>query len=171
MSCPTPCDPMDCSMPGFPAFHYLLEFFLKLVSIESFMPSNRLILFCSCLLLPSIFPSIRVFSDESVHIKWPEYWGFSFSISPSNVYSGLISFGIDWCDLLAIQGTLKSLQQHSSKASVLSQSAFLMVKLWHPYMTTGKPIALTTWTFVGKVIALLFNPTDPSNMKVGATCL
>ena len=129
---------------------------LKLVSIESVMPSNHLILCCP-LLLPSIFPSIRVFSSESVlHIRWPKYW--SFSISPSHEYSALISFRIDWFDLLAVQGTLKSLlQHHSSKASILRRSAFFIVQFSHPYMTTGKTIALTRWTFVGKVMCLLFN--------------
>ena len=123
------------------------------------MPSNRLILCHPLLLPPSIFPSIRVFSNESVlRIRWPKYWSFSFSISPSNECSGLISFRMDWLDLLAVQGTLKSLlQHHSSKASVLQHSAFFMVHLLHPYMTTGKTIALTRWTFVGKVICLLFN--------------
>ena len=114
---------------------------LKLMSIESVMPSNYLILCCPLLLPPSIFPSIRGFSNESVlHIRWPKYWSFSFSISPSNEYSGLISFRMDWFDLLAVQGTLKSLlQHHSSKASILLCSAFFMVQLWYPYMTTGKP--------------------------------
>ena len=124
---------------------------LKLMSIESVMPSNNLIL-CRPLLLPSsIFPSIRVFSNESaLHIRWPKYWSFSFSISPSNEYSGLISFRMDWLDLLAVQGTLKSLlQHHSSKASILQHSAFSIVQLSHPYMTTGKTKALTRWTFVG----------------------
>ena len=122
------------------------------------MPSNHLIL-CRPLLPPSIFPSIRVFSSESVlHIRWPEYWSFSFSISPSNEYSGLISFRMDWLDLLAVQGTLKSLlQHHRSEASILQCSAFFIVQLSHPYMTTGKTIALTRWTFVGKVMSLLFN--------------
>ena len=123
------------------------------------MPSNHLILCLPFLLLPSIFPSIRVFSNESVlHIRWPEYWSFSFSISPSNEHSGLISCRIDWLDLLAVQGTLKSLlQHHSSKASILLCSAFFIVQLSHPYMTTGKTIALTRRTFVGKVMSLLFN--------------
>ena len=130
---------------------------LKFMSIESVMPSNQLILCCSLLLLPSIFPSIRVFSNESVlRIRWPKYWSFSFNISPSNEYSGLISFRMDWLDLLAVQGTLKSLlQHHSSKASILQCSAFFMVQPSHPYMTTGKTIALTRWTFVGKVMSLL----------------
>ena len=124
---------------------------LRLTSIESVMPSNNLIL-CRPLLLPSIFPSIRVFSNELVlYIRWPKYWSFRFSISPSNDYSGLISFRMDWFDLLAVQGTLKSLlQHHSSKASILQRSVFFMVQLSHPYMTTGKTIALTRQTFVGK---------------------
>ena len=127
--------------------------------INSVMPSNHLILCHPLLLLPSIFPSIVVFSNESaLHIRWPKYWSFSFSISPSNESSGLISFRVDWFDLLAVQGTLKSLlQHHSSKASVLWHSVFFVVQLSHPYMTTGKTIALTRWTFVGKVMSLLFN--------------
>ena len=131
----------------------------KFMSIELVMPSNHLILCCLLLLLPSIFPSIRVFSSESVlHIKWSKYWSFSFSISPSNECSGLISFRMDWLDLLAVQGIFKSLlQHHSSKASILWHSAFFTVQPSHPYMTTGKTIALTRWTFVGKVISLLFN--------------
>ena len=129
------------------------------MSIESVMPSNHLILRCPLLLLPSIFPSRKVFSIESVLcIRWPKYWSFSFSISPSNEYSGLISFRIDWLDLLAVQGTLKSLlQHHSSKASILWCSAFFIVQLSHPYMMTGKTIALTRRTFVGKVTSMLFN--------------
>ena len=129
------------------------------MSIESVMPPNHLILCCPLLLLLSIFPSIRVFSNESVlSIRWPKYWSFSFSISPSNGYSGLISFRIDWFDLLALQGTLKSLlQHHSSKASILWHSAFFMVQLSYPYMTSGKTIALTRRTFVGKAMSLLFN--------------
>ena len=132
---------------------------LKLTSIELVMPSNHLILCRPLLLLPSTFPSIRVFSNESVlHIRWPKYWSFSFNISPSNEYSGLTSFRMDWFDLLAVQGTLKSLLQcHSSKASTLWCSAFFMVQLSHLYMTTGKTIALTIWTFVGKVISMLLN--------------
>ena len=132
---------------------------LKLMSIKSVMPSKHLILCRPPLLLPSIFPSIRVFSNESVlHVKWPEYWSFSFNISPSNEHPGLISFRMDWLDLLTIQGTLKSLlQHHSSKASVLLHSAFFIVQLSHPYTTTGKTIALTRRTFVGKVMSLLFN--------------
>ena len=123
------------------------------------MPSNHLILCHPLLLLPAIFPSIRVFSNESVlRIRWPKFWSFSFSISPSNEYSGLISFRIDWLDFLAVQGTLKSrLQHHSSKASILWHSAFFTVQLSHPFMTTGKTIALTRWTFVGKVMSLLLN--------------
>ena len=129
-----------------------------LMSIESVMPSNHLTLSCP-LLFPSIFPSIRVFSSESVlRIKWPKYWSFNFSISPSYEYSELISFMIDLFDLFVVQGTLKSLRQHhSSKASSLWCSAFFTVQLLHPYMTTGKTIALTIWTFVGKVMCLLFN--------------
>ena len=132
---------------------------LKLISIELVMASNSLILCCPLLLPPSILPSIRVFSNESVlHIRWPKYWSFSFSISPSNEYSRLISFRMDWFDLLAVQRTLKSLlQHHSSKASLLQCSAFLLVQISHLYMTTGKTIVLTRWTFVGKVISLLFN--------------
>ena len=123
------------------------------------MPSNHLILCCSLFLLPSILPSIRVFSNESVVcIRWPEYWNFSFSISPSNEYSGLISIRMDWLELLAVQVTFESLlQHHSSKASILWHSAFFMVQLSHPYMTTGKTIALTRQTFAGKVMSLLFN--------------
>ena len=132
---------------------------LKLRSIESVTPSNHLILCRPLLLLPSIFPNIRVFSNESVlHIRWPKYWSFNLNISPSNEYSGLISFRMDCLDLLAVQGILKSLlQHHSSKASILWCSAFFMVQLSHPYMTTGKTIALTIWTFVGQVKSLLFN--------------
>ena len=123
------------------------------------MPSNHLILCCPLLLLPSIFPSIRVFSNElALYIRWPKYWSCSFTISPSNEYSGLISFRIDWLDLLAVQGTLKSLlQHHISKVSILHRSAFYRVQLYHPHMTTGKNIALTRWTFVGKVTSLLLN--------------
>ena len=133
--------------------------FLKLMSIESVMPSNHFILCHPLLLPPSIFPSIGVFSNESVlHIRWPKYWSFSFSISPYNEYSGLISFRMDWLYLLAVQGTLKSLlQYHSSKASILQLSAFFIVQLSHSYMNTGKTIALTRRTFVGKVMSLLFN--------------
>ena len=131
---------------------------LKLMSVESVMPSNHLIFYFP-LLLPSIFPSIRVFSSDSVLcIRWPKYWSFSFSISPWNEYSGLICFRMDWLDLLAVQGTLKSLlQHHSSKASILWHSAFFIVQLSHPYVTTGKTIAVTRQTFVSKVMSLLFN--------------
>ena len=131
----------------------------KLMSIKLVMPSNHLILCHPLLLPPSIFPSIRIFSNESVlHIRYPKYWSFSFSISPSNEHPGLISFSMDWLDLLAVQGTLKSLlQHHSSKASILQCSVFFIVQLSHPYMTTGKTIALTRRTFVGKVMSLLFN--------------
>ena len=130
----------------------------KLMSIESVMPSNHLILCHPLLLLLSIFPSIRVFSNESVlRIRWSKYWSIRFSISPSNEYSGLISFRMDSFDLLAVQGTLKSLlQHHSSKTSILQHSAFFIVQLSHPYMTTGKNIALTRWTFEGKVMSLFF---------------
>ena len=129
------------------------------MSIESMMPSSHLILCRPLLLLPPIPPSIRVFSNDStLPMRWPKYWSFSFSISPSKEHLGLISFRMDWLDLLAVQGTLKSLlQHHSSKASVLHHSAFFTVQLSHPYMTTGKTIALTRWTFVGKVISLLLN--------------
>ena len=132
---------------------------LKLMSIETVMPSEHLILCHSLLLPPSIFPSFRVFSNKSVLcIRWPKFWNFSFSISPSNEYSGLISFRVDWLDLLAVQGTLKSLlQPHSSKALILQRSAFFIVQLSHPCMITGKTIALTRWNFVGKVMSLLFN--------------
>ena len=133
---------------------------LKFMSIESVMPSNRLILCRPLLLPPSIFPSIRVFSNESVllHIRWPMYWSFSFNISPSNEHSGLISFKIHWFSLFAVQGTVNNLlQPHSSKASILQPSALFMIQLSHPYATTGKTIALTRWTFFGKVMSLLFN--------------
>ena len=152
----TLCDPMNCSTPGFPVLP-ISRSLLKLMSTESVMPSNHLILRHPLLLLPSIFPSIRVFSNESaLCIKWPKYW--SFSINPSNEYSGLISFRIDWFDLLAVQWTLKGLlQHHSSKASILQCSVFFIVQLSHLYMTTGKTTTLTRQTFVGKVISLLFN--------------
>ena len=132
---------------------------LKLISIESVVPSNHLILCHTLPLPPSIFACIRVFSNESIlHIRWPKYWSFSFSISLSNEYSGLISFTMDWLDILAVQGTLKSLlQYHSSKASILQCSVFFIVQLSHSYMTTGKTIALIRWIFVGKVVSLLFN--------------
>ena len=156
-SCLTLCDPMNCSTPGLPVHHQLLES-TQTMSIKSVMPSN----ISSChplLLLPSTCPSIRVFSNESaLRIRWPKYWSFSFSISPSNEHPGLISFRMDRLNLLAVQGTLKSLlQHHSSKASILQQSAFFTVQLSHPYMTTGKTIALTRQTFVDKVMSLLFN--------------
>ena len=139
---------------------------LRLMSVESVMPSNHLILCHPLLLLPSIFPSIRVFSSESaLRIRWPKYWSFSFNISPSNEYSGLISFTIDWFDLLAVQGTLKSLlQHHSSKTSILWCSAFFIVQLSHPYMTTEKNIALTILTFVNKVMSMLFNTLSWSSL-------
>ena len=145
---------MDCSTPGFPVYWSLL----KLTSIDSVMPSNHLVLCCPFLLLPSVFPSIKVFSNEPVLcIRWLKYWSFSYSISPSKEYSGLISFRIDWLDLLAVQGTLKSLlQHHSSKASILWHSAFFIVQLSHPYMSTGKTIALTRQTFVSKVMSFFF---------------
>ena len=157
-SCMTLCDPTGCSMPGFPVLHYLLEFAQTHVhwvdnSIQQFHPLSPP--------FPSAlnFSSIRILSNESaVHIRWPEYWSFSFNISPSNEYSGLISFRIDWFDLLAVQGTLKCIvQYHNLKTSVLRCSAFLMVQFSHPYMTIGKTIALTTWIFVRKVMSLLFN--------------
>ena len=149
---------MDCSTPGFLVLH-ISQSLLKLMSIDSVMPSNHLILCHHFLLLLSIFPSIRVFSKElALHIRWPKYCGASFSIRPSNEYFGLISFRVDWFDLLAIQGTLKSLlQQDSSKALILQLSAFFMVQLSHPYMTIGKTVALTTWIFVSEVMSLLFN--------------
>ena len=142
-SCATLCNPMDCSTPGFPVLHQLPE--LKLLSIKSVMPSNHLILCRPLLLPPSVFPSIRIFSSEStLHIRWSKYWSFSFSISPSKEHPGLMSFRMDWLDLLAVQGTLKSLfQHHSSKTSILRCSAFFIVQLSHPYMTTEKNIALT----------------------------
>ena len=145
-------------MPGTPSITNSRSS-LKLVSIESVMPSSHLILCRPLLLLPPIPPSIRVFSNESTLLmRWPKYWSFSFSISPSNEHPGLISFRIDWLDLLAVQGTLKNLlQHHSSKASILQCSAFFIVQLSHPYMTTGKTIALTRQTFIGKVMSLLFN--------------
>ena len=155
-SCLTLCDPMDCSTPGLPVHHQLPEF-TQTLDIEVVMPSNHLILWSPLLLPPSIFPSIRVFSNESVLcIRWPKYWNLSFSISPSNEYAGLISFRIEWLDLLAVQGTLKSLlQPHISKASILRCLAFPLVQLSHLYMTTGKPIALTRWIFVSKIMSLL----------------
>ena len=156
--CPTLCDPMDCSMPGSSVLQPLWGL-LKFTFIESLMLSNHLILCCPFLLLPSFFPIMRVFSNKSaLCIMLPKYWSFSFSINPSNDYSGLISFRIDCFDLLAVQGTLKSHLQHlNSKASILEHSTFFMVQLSHPYMTTGKTIPLTIWTFVSKVMSLLFN--------------
>ena len=154
-SCLTLCDPKDGSTTGFPFHYQLLEF--TQTHVHWVMHSNHLILCCP-LLQPSIVPSIRVFSNESIlHIRWPKYWSFSFSISPSNEYSGLISFRMDWLDLLAVQGTLKSpLQHHSSEACILWHSDFFIVQLSHPYMTLGKTIFLTRWTFVGIVMSLLF---------------
>ena len=149
---------MDCSTPGSPVLHWFLDIAQTRVNwvgnvIQPSCPRHPLVL------LPSIFPNIRIFSNESLLcIRWPDYWSFSFSISPSNEYSGLISFRMDWLDLFAVQGTLKNLlQHHSSKASILQSSAFFIVQLSHLYMTTGKTIALTRWTFVGKVMSLLFN--------------
>ena len=157
-SCLNLCDPMDHSMPGLPVHHQLLEF-TQTLSVELVMPSKHLILCPPLLLLPSIFASIRVFSNESaLRIRWPKYWSFSFNISPSKEHPGLISFRMDWLDLLAVQETLKSfLQHHSSKASILRCSAFFTIQLSHPYMTTGKTIALTRQNFVGKLMSLLLN--------------
>ena len=158
-SCPTLWDPMNRSTPGFPVHYHLPEFTQRLMSIESVMPSSHLILSRPFLLLPPIPPSIRVFSNEStLCMRWPKYWSFGFSIIPSKEIPGLISFRMDWVDLLAVQGTLKSLlQHHSSKASILRCSAFFTVQLSHPYMTTGKTIALTRRTLVSKVMFLLLN--------------
>ena len=157
-SCPTLTNPWTVACQASLSITNSQSLF-KLMPIESVMPSNHLILCHPLLLLPSIFSSIRVFSNELVlRIRWPKYWSFSFSISPFNEYSGLISFRMDWLDLLAVQGTLKSLLQHYSlKASNLQRSAFFMVQLSHPYMTTGRSIGLTRWAFVGKVMSLLFN--------------
>ena len=170
----TLCNPMNCSTPGFPVDH-LLESLPKLMSIESVMPSKHLFLCHPLLLLPSIYPSIRVFSNESVfRIRWSKHWSFSFSfsISPCNEYSGLISFRINRFNLLAVQGTLKSLlQHHSSKASIHQYSAFFIVQLSQPYMTTGKTIALTRWTFVGKVMSRLFNMLAAAAAKSLQLCL
>ena len=156
-SCLTLCDPMNHSTPGLPV-HHQLQSSLKLTTIWSVMPSSYLILCCPLLLLPPIPPNIRVFSNEStLHMRWPKYWSFSFSIIPSKEIPGLIS-RMDWLDLLAAQVTLKTLlEHHSSKASVLRRSAFFTVQLSHPYMTTGKTIALTRQNFVGKVMSLLLN--------------
>ena len=155
---PTLCNPMNCRTPGLPVHHQLMEFTQTHV-IESVTPSNHLIHCCPLLLPPSIFPRIRVFSNESaLRIRWSKYQSFSFSISPSNEHPGLISFRMDWLDLLAVQGTPTSLlQHHSSKASILGPSAFFIVQLSHPYMTTRKTKALTRQTFVGKEMSLLFN--------------
>ena len=178
-SCPTLCDPMNCSMPGLPVHHQLPEF-TQTHAHESVMPSSHVFICHPLLLLPSIFPSIRVFSSEStLCMRWPKYWSFSFSISPSNEHPGLISFKMDWLDLLAFQVTLKSLlQHHSSKASIFRCSAFFIVQLLHPYMTTGKTIALTRRTFVGKVMSLLFNMLSrlvitflPRNKRLLISCL
>ena len=156
-SCPTLCDPMDCCMPGL-SVHFQIESLLNLPSNESVMPSNHLSLCCPLLLLTSIFPSIRVFSNESVlPIRWTKNWSFSFIISPSNECSGLIFFQMDWLDLLAVRGTLKCfLQYHSLKAWIIQHSSVFIVQLSHPN-TTGKTIALTRWTLVGKLMSLLFN--------------
>ena len=150
-SCPTLCDPMNHSMPGLPVHCQLLEFTQTHVHWDS-DASNHLILCHPLLLPPSIFPSIRVFSNESVlHIRWPKYWSFTFSISPSSEHPGMVSIRMDWLDLLAVQGTLKSLlQHHHSKPSILWHSAFFIVQLSHPYMTTGKTIALIRWTLLVK---------------------
>ena len=157
-SCPTLCNPMNRSTPGLPV-HHQLPSSPKLMCIESVMPSGHLILCCPLLLLPPIPPRIRLFSNEStLHMRWPNYWSFSLSISPSNEHPGLVSFRMDCLNLLAVQGTLKSLlQHHNSKASILQCSAFFTVQLSHPYMTTGKTIALTRKTFIDKVMSLLFN--------------
>ena len=157
-SCPTLCDPMNHSTPGLLSITNSWSS-LRLTSIELVMPSSHLILCLPLFLLPPIPPSIRVFSNKStLHMRWPKYWSFSFSIIPSKEIPGLISFRMDWLDLLAVQGTLKSLlQHHSSKASILRRSAFFTVQLSHPYMTTGKTISLTRWTLVGKVMSLILN--------------
>ena len=155
-SCPTLCDPMNCNIPGLAITNSRSS--LRLTSIESVMPSSHLIL-CHPLLLPPIPPSIRVFSREStLRMRWPKYWSVSFSIIPSKEITGLVSFKMDWLDLLAVQRTLKSLRQHHSlNALILQCSAFFTVQLSHPYMTIGKTIALTRWTLVGKVMSLLLN--------------
>ena len=161
-------------MPGSSVLHCLPEF--AQIHVHSVSDALCFILCCPLFLLPSIFPSIRVFSSElALRIRWPKYWSFSFSISPSNEYSRMISFRIDWFDLLAVQGTLQSLlQHHSSKASIIWRSAFFMVQLSHPYLTAGKTIALTVWTFVGKVMSLLFNMLGMSRFvllgKRSSTC-
>ena len=149
-SCPALFDPMNCSMPGLPVHHELPDL-AQLMFSETLMPSSHLILGRPLLLLPPIPPSIGVFSNEStLHMRWPKYWSFSFSIIPSKEPPGLISFRMDWLDLLVVQGNLKSLQHHSSKASILQRSAFFTVQLSHPYLITEETIALTRWTFVGK---------------------
>ena len=155
-SCPTLCDPMNCSTPGLPVQHQLPEFTQTHVHRVG-VPSSHLILCCPLFLLPPIPPSIRVFSNEStLRMRWPKYWSFSFSIIPSKEHPGLISFRMDWLDLLAVQGTLQSLlQHHSLKASILWHSAFFTVQLSHSYMTTGKTIAFTRHTLVGKIMSLL----------------
>ena len=183
-SCPTLCDPMNHSTPGLPVHHHLPEFTLTHVHWvgDAIQPSMRM-LCCPLLLLPPIPPSIRVFSNTStLRMRWPKYWSFSLSISPSNEHPGLISFRMYWLDLLAVQGTHKSLlQHHSSKASILQHSAFFTVQLSHAYMTIGKTIALPRWTFFGKVISLLFNmlsrlvitflPRSESESEVAQLCL
>ena len=158
-------------MPGFPVHHQLPEL-VQIMSIKSVMPSYHLILCRPLLFLPSLLPSIKVFSNKSdLHIKCPKYWSFSFSIGPSNEYSGPICFRIDWLDLLAVQSTLKSLlQHHSSKASILQQSASFIVQLSHPHITT-ETIALTRWTFVGKVRSLLFNMLSRNGTPLQYSCL
>ena len=155
-SCPTLCDPMNCGMLGLPVHHQLPEF--TQTHVHRVGDATNYLILCHSLLLPSIFLRIRVFSNESIlYSRWPKYWSFSFSISPSKEHSGLI-FRMDWLDLLAVQGTLKSLlQHHRSKASILRRSAFFTVQFSHPYMTTGKTIALTRWTFVGEVMSLFFS--------------
>jgi len=157
LSCVWLYKPMNCSTPGFPVLHHLAC--SNSSPIESVMPSKHLILCCPFFLLPSIFPSIRVFSNESVLcMRWPKHWNFSFSASPSNKYSGLVSFRIDWFDFLAVQGTPKSLLQHcNSKASILWCSTFFMVQISHPYMTLGETVVFTRWKFFSKVMSLLFN--------------
>ena len=158
----TLCDPTDCSTPGFPVHHQLLE--LAQIHVHQVGDaSNHLILCCPLLPPPSVFPSISVFPKESfLRIRWPKYWSFSFSISPSNEHSRLVSFRMNWFDFLTVQGTLKSLlQHHGSKPSILWCSVFFIVQLPHPCMTTGKTIALTRWTFVSKVTSLLFNMLSP----------
>ena len=161
---------MNCSMPGLPV-HHQLPCLPKLMSIELVMPSNHLILCPPLLLLPSIFSSIRVFSSEStLHMRWPKYWSFSFNISPSNEYPGLISFRMDWLDLLAVQGTLSLIQHHSSKPSILCCSVFFIVQLSHSYMTTGKHRALTRWTFNDKIKSLLFNSSQAQKCWYMSLC-